>query len=61
MSTWRLVNKQVVEKLDKATQQNFAENVGTVESAGTIWEAYKGTIRGVIIAGETHDVRTRRK
>ena len=42
MATWHLTNRKEIERLEKATENYFTENLEAVESAGVVWEAYKG-------------------
>ena len=53
MDMWRLQNRKEMARRDEVTKLYFAENTGLVSSVGVLWEAYKGTIRGAIIAGES--------
>ena len=55
MATWRLTNKKEVECLQTVTKKHFEENTGSVDNVETLWEAYKATIRGELIAGEARE------
>ena len=61
MATWRLIIRKEVERLDKATELYFQENLQIVGSPGVVWEAYKATIRGEIMVGEIGDERKRQE
>ncbi|KAJ1082607.1 hypothetical protein NDU88_002772 [Pleurodeles waltl] len=61
MHTWQLQNTKVVEGLEQATHRYFAENTGSVQSPIVLWEAYKATVRGEIIAGEVAEGQNREK